>query len=88
MFRRTDLKTYAHVCVPIVNVNSVCLTHLHTDDHSCVELSLIDDKEGTDYINASWIDVSTDLIIPLVNFNDAMYFSEFQKDKSIHCFTR
>ena len=50
------------------------------------ELSLIDDKEGTDYINASWIDVSTDLIITL--FYDAMYSAEFQKDKSIHCFTR
>ena len=86
MFQRTDLKTYAHVCVSIVNVNSVYLARLHTDDHSCVELSLIDDKEGTDYINASWIDVSTDLNVTL--FYDAMYSAEFQKDKSIHCFTR
>ena len=35
-------------------------THTHTDDHSCVELSLVDGNEGSDYINASWIDVSID----------------------------
>ena len=46
---------YASVCSLYSNiVLCVCLI----DDHSCVELSLIDDKEGTDYINASWIDVS------------------------------
>ena len=41
-----------------VTMSSVC----HTDDHSCVDLSLVDGKEGSDYINASWIDVSTDPI--------------------------
>ena len=64
MFQRTDSKTYAHVCVstiPCVYV-TIIHTHTHTDDHSCVELSLVDGNEGSDYINASWIDVSTDPI--------------------------
>ena len=51
-----------YVCLYTLTIVTVSSVQRHTDDHSCVELSLVDGKEGSDYINASWIDVSTDPI--------------------------
>ena len=41
-----------------VAINSVLCSVLNIDDHSRVVLSLQDNTPGSDYINASFIDVS------------------------------
>lgn len=64
---KTDLKTYFHVrkqCCYwyiVVWVASYIYT-LCTDDTSRVILAAIPGKEGSDYMNASYIDVSTECL--------------------------
>ena len=40
----------------------VSILYTIVDDHSCVELPHIDGEEDSDYINATWIDVSASLL--------------------------
>ena len=40
----------------LVNVVTHALSH--ADDHCCVHLTPIEEEDGSDYINASWINVS------------------------------
>ena len=49
--------TYTCLCIIIVSI-----LYTIVDDHSCVELPHIDGEEGSDYINATWIDVSASLL--------------------------
>ena len=61
MFPRTDLVTYSHVstdhlCMLPVPCDTVCVAS--SDDSSRVVLEEIPDQEGSDYINACWMDVS------------------------------
>ena len=54
------LPVYYYVYMFMHYIVSILYTII--DDHSCVELPHIDGEEGSDYINATWIDVSASLL--------------------------
>ena len=62
MYQRTDLKTSSHVwSYGIVACVYKDVIIYAIDDHCCVLLTPIDGEPGSNYINATWIDVSTKL---------------------------
>ncbi len=53
-----DLLTY-NILYILMNIHIIINIHMHSDDFNRVVLSEIPDVERSDYINASYVDVST-----------------------------
>ena len=69
--QRTDLQISFHVStVASIGVSeSLCLVVcVFADDFSRVKLDLVEGREETDYINASYIDVSHKFSAPILQF--------------------
>ena len=70
MYPKTDLPTFYHVSsygwphIETLILQSSPYLHgnylLHSDDCSCVKLAEIEGEEGSDYINANYLDVRID----------------------------
>ena len=60
MLKIVDLLTYNILYNNmLMNIHVIINIHLHSDDFNRVVLSEIPDVEHSDYINASYVDVST-----------------------------
>ena len=62
------------------------INFLTIDDHSRVCLTNIPGKHGSDYINASFIDVS--LLVYSCSNTPVLYFIGISQEKAVHCSTR